>query len=65
MQISAHRSERSLQRDRQRQRQEQALALEQARKDALPFYDRIEEAELSGDLKDILHIMARKLGLED
>lgn len=65
MQLTTYRSERSLQRDRQRQRQHEALTAEQARKAGLSIRDAIEEAELTGDLKDILHRMAQHIGMEE
>lgn len=41
-----------------------ARRAEEARKDALTMWERIEEADLSEDTKDILHRFAEKLGME-
>lgn len=38
--------------------------LEDARKDALRMWDRIEEADASEDVKDILHRIVEQLGIE-
>jgi hypothetical protein len=37
---------------------------EEARKEALTMWERIEEAEANKDVKDILHRLAEKLGME-
>jgi hypothetical protein len=38
---------------------------EECRKEALSMWERIEEADTSADVKDILHRLAQKLGMED
>jgi hypothetical protein len=43
--------------------EQHAHALESERKAALLMYDRIEEADINDDLKDILHRFAEHLGL--
>ena len=37
---------------------------EESRKDSLTMYERIEEADCNIDVKDILHRLAEKLGME-
>ena len=39
-------------------REHEAILAEQHRKEGLSMYERIEEADLSDDLKDILHRLA-------
>lgn len=46
------------------QRQYDARQAEEARKEALDMFMRIEEAEASADVKDILHRIAAHLGME-
>ncbi len=41
-----------------------AREAEQARKASLSMWARIDEADVSEDVKEILHMMAEKLGLE-
>jgi hypothetical protein len=41
-----------------------AMRAEEARKDGLSMWERIEEADCSADVKDILHRLAEKLGME-
>lgn len=48
----------------QRDREYEANRAEQARKDALGMWERIEESDASADVKDILHRLAAKLGME-
>lgn len=38
---------------------------ENARKESLSMWERIEEADISGDLRDILHRIAEQCGLEN
>lgn len=56
--------ERRKQRETERDAQWQADAKERARKDNLEMYWRIEEADASADVKDILHRIATHAGLE-
>ena len=39
--------------------------VEQARKDSLDMWERIEESDASADVKDILHRLAAKMGMEE
>ena len=59
-------------RTKKRRERDARLAAEQAeaaaefhRRDSLSMYDRIEESDASEDVKDILHRLARHVGLED
>jgi hypothetical protein len=61
MSSPAREREKRLQRDAEYEERR----LEQARKEALSMFGRIEEAEASEDVKDILHRIARHVGLED
>ena len=38
---------------------------EEVRRAALTMWERIDEAEASSDVKELLHMFAEKLGLED
>jgi hypothetical protein len=49
----------------QRDREWDERAREQSRKDALSMFMRIEEADASEDVKDILHRLAQAAGLEE
>lgn len=60
--------------NKQRKREEREARLlaeseererEEKRKAALTMWERIEEADASADVKEILHMMAQKLGMED
>ena len=46
------------------ERDARVRAGEQERKAALSMWGRIEEAEASADVKEILHLLAEKVGLE-
>ena len=46
------------------QRNYEARQLEEARKAALNMWERIEESDASDDVKEILHMLAEKAGLE-
>lgn len=56
--------------ERKRQNEEKlrqrsiAREMEIARKASLTMWERIEEADVSADVKEILHLMALKLGVE-
>lgn len=39
--------------------------IEEARRASLSTWERIEEADASPDVKEILHMIAEKLGMED
>lgn len=52
-------------REKEAEAEDRRRSEERARKEALPMYLRIEEAAVDDDLKEILHIFAEKLGLED
>jgi hypothetical protein len=46
------------------EREDAARRAEEVRKDGLTMWERIEEADCNGDLRDILHRFAQKLGME-
>lgn len=56
--------ERRREREAEWDAEDQARRAEEARKDALSMYERIEESDASSSVRDILHRMAEKLGLE-
>ena len=43
----------------------EARSREETRKEALSMWERIEEADVNVDVKDILHRMAQHIGLEE
>jgi len=51
--------ERRREKEKEWEAKQERLAAERCRKDALSMWERIEEAELSDDLKDILHRLAK------
>ena len=58
------RPERRREREAEFEREYQARRKEEARKEALSMWGRIEEADTTPDVKDILHRLASHLGLE-
>lgn len=44
--------------------QDEARRREEARRAALSMYERISESDASADVKEILHMLAEKVGLE-
>lgn len=58
-------SERRAQREAAWAKEQAADAVERDRKDALPIWERIEEAPISNELKDILHRIAKGEREED
>lgn len=59
------RPERRREKERQYEAEEEARRQEEWRKEQLSMYDRIEEADASEDVKDILHRLAQHAGLEE
>jgi hypothetical protein len=60
----SRRDERRRERERQYEIEDEARRREQARKDALTMWERIEEAKDVSDMKEILHMLAQEMGLE-
>jgi hypothetical protein len=58
------RLERNAKYEREEAEQRREEAREEARKEALSMWERIEEADASADVKDILHRIACQTGLE-
>lgn len=58
-------AERRAAREKELDEQSRSREAERARKEALGLYLRIEELTVDDDLKEILHIFADRLGLQD
>jgi thymidylate kinase len=57
-------SARRKEREAEFEKEQDARRVEEARKDALTMWERIEEADANDDMKDILHRLASHIGLE-
>ena len=62
--MSRRKTERRREREAEYEAQDRARLTEEARKDALSMYERIEESDACSSVRDILHRMAEKLGLK-
>ena len=60
----SRRDERRKERDAAWAIEQEAINREQARKEALNMWNRIDESDASEDVKDILHRLAQHVGLE-
>ena len=58
-------TQRRKERELEREAEDRARTIEYARRAALNMWERIEEADASPDVKEILHMLAGKMGLED
>lgn len=64
MSWNQRKAERRAERTAESNRQYEAHMREEARKACLPMWERIEEADASPSVKEILHMLAEKLGME-
>lgn len=62
---NSRKAERRAEREAAFERGRMERGKEEARKEALSMWERIEEADASADVKDILHRLAQYVGLED
>ena len=62
---NARRAERRRERDAEYEAEDEKRRQEERRKASLTMWERIEEAEISADLRIILHKLAEQCGLEN